>query len=105
MAWSDVVLIIALSGIVGLPILGFTLYWIAELLGLRVEARKRRLTVAEAEEVRAQIARMQAQIDELQSTGERLASVEEQFVFLERLVGRRAENPHLPLEAPDSNQA
>lgn len=95
MPWSEAILIIVLSSVLGLPVLGFTLYWIAEFLGLRVEARKRRLTMAEADEVRAQIARMQAQIDELQSTGERLASVEEQLAFLERLVDQRAGVPQL----------
>ena len=46
MAWSDVVLIIGLSGILGLPVLAFTLYWIAEFLEFRVEEQKRRLTAA-----------------------------------------------------------
>ena len=95
MPWSEVVLTIGLSSVLGLPVLGFTLYWIAEFLGLRVEERKRRLTVAEAEEVGAQIACMQAQINALQGTGERLASVEDQLVFLERLVDQRAGVPQL----------
>lgn len=105
MPWSEVVLIIGLSGILGLPVLGFTLYWIAEFLELRVKERKRRLTTAEVGEIRAEITRMQAQVDQLRGTEARLESIEEQIVFLERLVDQSGAMPQLPRGAAGPNRA
>lgn len=96
MPWSDVLLSLGLSAIFGLPLLGFVLYWTAEFLGLHVETRKRRLSAAEAEAVRAQVAELQAQVDGLRGSEARIAQLEEQLAFVERLLDARSPESALP---------
>lgn len=85
-----------LTVLFGLPTLGFGLYWAAAFLELRVKAHRRRLSPTEAEAVRAQIAALQAQVDELRSGEARIAHLEEQLAFMERLLNERAPAPALP---------
>lgn len=105
MSWSEVLLTLGLSTLFGLPVLGFTLYWVAEFLGLRVDAKKRRLSDTEAAALHAQLAALQTQVEQLQGSWDRVAQLEEQIAFVERLLDERASAGALPPGAGDPPHA
>lgn len=105
MSWSEVILTLGLSAIFGLPVLGFSLYWIAEYLGLKVKERKHQLSGKEAEELRAELARLQARLDQIQGNELRLGQVEEQLAFIERLLDERSAIAQLSPGASDLPRA
>ena len=98
MEWKDVILTLGLSVIFGLPTLGFGLYWTAEFLGLKVKQRKRAISAAEAEALRAQLAALGERVSELEGTGERVARLEQEIEFLQRLL----EQPNTAKPLPSS---
>jgi Tfp pilus assembly protein PilO len=91
MAWNEVVLTLGLSVVLGLPVLGFTMYWTAEFLGLRVERAKAGLSPHEAQELRAQVAALQARVAELEGVHDEAARLEERVEFLQRLLEQPAD--------------